>query len=236
MGKLYLIRHGQTDSNSGKQLQGRIDYPLNAEGLRQARAMTAYMSSVKLDAIYCSSMLRARMTAAPLALSHNLPYRCTELLQEMSFGEWEGLPLDEIGRRWPREMELFLTRPGEWQPPGGETFAEAVERSKKALAYIFSQEGHDKDIAVVSHGGLIRCLLCVFLGLPLNNFWKLCVHNVSVSVIREWDGNFMAENINVRNFLREDKALAGSSPFKTPAAAGPSFGKDEAAEGGAGIL
>ncbi len=203
MGKLYLIRHGQTDSNNSKQLQGRMDYPLNAKGIQQSYALAAYLRPVHLDAIYCSSMLRARMTAAPLAMDHNLPYRCTDLLQEMSFGKWEGLPLDEINRRWPEEMKLFLTRPGDWQSPGGESFAQAVERGRQALDYIFAQEGHDKDIAIVSHGGIIRCQLCAILGLPLNNFWKLCVHNVSVSVVLDWDGSFMVEHINIRDFYQE---------------------------------
>lgn len=69
MGKIYLIRHGETNSNLGHKFQGRIDMPLNGNGLQQARKMAKYMADKKIDAIYSSSMLRARMTAAELAMA-----------------------------------------------------------------------------------------------------------------------------------------------------------------------
>ena len=200
MGKIYLIRHGQTDSNSNRQFQGRIDNPLNAKGVAQAEALARYMRNVPLDAIYCSSMLRARMTAAPLAMDHNLPYRPLELLQEVSFGAWEGMAYDEINRRWPEEMTLFLTRPGDWIPPEGESFAEVQKRCHAAFKQIFAEQGHDKSIAIISHGGIIRAQLCALLDMPLNSFWKLAVHNVGISVVEDWDGNFVVESVNVRNF------------------------------------
>ena len=104
MGKIYLIRHGETDSNLGHKFQGQMDLPLNATGLDQARHMAAYMANKKIDCIYSSSMLRARMTAAELAMSRNMAYRSMDLLKEISFGDWEGLEYAEITARWPKEM------------------------------------------------------------------------------------------------------------------------------------
>ena len=112
MGKIYLIRHGETDSNKGHRFQGRINMPLNAKGLEQSEKLAAYMQHLPVDKIYCSSMLRACMTAAPLAMSKNMSYQPLDLLQEVSFGAWEGLEYAEISRRWPKEMDDFLTRPG----------------------------------------------------------------------------------------------------------------------------
>lgn len=200
MGRVYLIRHGETDSNSQKRFQGRIDIPLNAKGMGQVGCLERFMKGKKLDAIYSSSMLRARMTAAPLAMSHNLGYKPMELLQEVSFGQWEGLSFDEISKRWPDELNAFLTRPGDWVPPGGETFAQVAERCQKAFDQIFAEQGHDKNIAIVSHGGIIRVQLCLLLGMPLNNLWRIGVHNVSVSSLTDWQGNMVVETVNDTHF------------------------------------
>ncbi len=203
MGKIYLIRHGETDSNKGHRFQGRINLPLNAKGIEQASMLAEYMQHLRLDAIYCSSMLRACMTAAPLAMSKNMAYHPLDLLQEVSFGEWEGLEYGEISRRWPKEMEDFLSRPGEWIPPKGESFYDVEQRCRAAFEKIFSNEGHERNIAIVSHGGIIRVQLCMILGIPLNNLWKLSVHNVSISTINDWQGNMIAEVINDAHFAKQ---------------------------------
>ena len=164
--------------------------------------MAAYMAGKKIDAIYSSSMLRARMTAAELAMSRNLPYRSLDLLKEISFGDWEGLEYAEITARWPKEMEAFLHHPAEWEPPHGETFAAAQERCRLAFEHIFAEQGHDKNIAIVSHGGIIRLQLCLALGIPLNNLWRLSVYNVSVSTLSDWQGNLCVDTMNVADFLQ----------------------------------
>lgn len=201
MGRIFLIRHGQTDSNSGQMFQGQMDTSLNALGHSQSRQMAEYMKRFKIDAIYCSSMLRARQTCAPLAMAQGLAYHPLDLLKEVSFGDWEGVPFTEIHKIDPEGMTTFLERPGDFTPPKGETFAEAQQRWLKALDYIVEREGHDKNIAIVSHGGIIRLQICSFLGIPLNNLWKMAIRNVSVSTISDWQGNYMVENVNDDHFL-----------------------------------
>lgn len=203
MGKIYLIRHGETDSNLSHKFQGQMDLPLNGTGLAQARKMAQYMKNKRIDVIYCSSMLRACMTAAELALSRNMAYRPLDLLKEISFGDWEGLEYAEINRRWPREMEAFLHRPAEWEPPHGETFAAAQRRCRLVFERIFAEQGHDKNIAIVSHGGIIRLQLCLALGIPLNNLWRLSVYNVSVSTLSDWQGSLCVDTMNVADFLQK---------------------------------
>lgn len=202
MGRLFLIRHGQTDSNSGQMFQGQMDTSLNALGHQQAYQMAEYMKKYKLDAIYCSSLLRARQTAAPLAMAQGIAYHPMDLLKEASFGEWEGVPFTEINKMDPDAMTTFLERPGDFTPPGGESFVQSQKRAVKALELILSKEGHDKNIAVVAHGGVIRVQLCHFLGIPLNNLWKMVIRNVSVSIVSDWHGNFMVETVNDDHFLQ----------------------------------
>ena len=202
MGKIYLIRHGETDSNLGHKFQGQLDLPLNATGLKQARAMAKYMADKKIDCIYSSSMLRARMTAAELAMSRNLPYRKMDLLKEISFGDWEGLEYAEINARWPEQMDKFLHHPDEWEPPHGETFPAAMERCRLAFEQIFAEQGYDKNIAIVSHGGIIRLQLSLCLGVPLKNLWRFSVYNASVSTLSNWRGELCLETMNMADFLK----------------------------------
>lgn len=203
MGKIYLIRHGQTDSNAGKSFQGRIDNPLNKVGLREAELMAEYMSQLPLNAIYSSSLLRARQTAEALSKRCNLPYKPMDLLQEASFGEWEGVSFKELWEKYPQEMELFMTKPGEFTPPGGLSFLDSQRRWKEAIKLILEEQGQDKNIAIVAHGGMIRVILCTLLDCPLNSLWKFTVHNVSVSTVINWDGNMILDTINDYHFLEQ---------------------------------
>lgn len=201
MSKLYLIRHGETDSNKGHRFQGSLDMELNGKGMEQARALAQYLQGFELDAIYCSSMLRASMTAAEVAMSKNMAYMPMDLLREVSFGDWEGMEFSEITKRWPKEMDDFLTHPGEWIPPHGETFAQVEQRCQKAFEQIFAEQGHERNIAVISHGGIIRVQLCMLLGMPLNNLWRISVHNASITTINNWRGRLIVEAFNVANYL-----------------------------------
>lgn len=201
MGKIFLIRHGETDSNKSHRFQGRLDNPLNAEGIQQAERLVEFMKEQKIDVVYSSSVKRARMTADKLAASHGLEVKPMDLLKEVSFGDWEGLEYNEINKRWPEEMNLFLTKPGEWMPPNGESFVQVEERCKAAFEQIFAEQGHDKNIAIVSHGGIVRVQLCLLLDIPLNNLWKLAVHNVSVTTLVDWNGSLVLERMNDNSFL-----------------------------------
>ncbi len=201
MGKIFLIRHGETDSNKSHRFQGRLDNPLNAEGIQQAERLVEFMKEQKIDVVYSSSMKRARMTADKLAAAYGLEVKPMDLLKEVSFGDWEGLEYNEINKRWPEEMNLFLTKPGEWMPPNGESFGQVEERCRAAFDKIFAEQGHDKNIAIVSHGGIVRVQLCLLLDIPLNNLWKLAVHNVSVTTLVDWNGSLVLERMNDNSFL-----------------------------------
>ena len=101
MARIYLIRHGETNGNKLKSIQGCIDLPLNEKGIEQAEKMANYFKDIPLDAIYCSSMTRACRTAEELAKVKGLEYHPMDELREITFGEWEGVEFPELERRWP---------------------------------------------------------------------------------------------------------------------------------------
>lgn len=201
MGKIYLIRHGQTDSNKSKTFQGRTDTALNAAGIAQAQKLGEYFSNIHLDAIYCSSLKRAQMTAQPIAESHQMDIITRDALQEVAFGAWEGLDYEAINSKWPGQIDMFFAKPGEIVPPEAEGFAAAQKRVMQAFEAIIAEQGHHKDIAIVSHGGVIRLLICGLLDIPLNNLWRMNVHNVATSVFTDWEGSFYCDVLNDYHYL-----------------------------------
>ena len=88
---LYIMRHGKTEWNKKKKLQGRTDIPLCREGIEMAEKAREEYKDVHLDVCYCSPLVRARKTAEIVLGGRNIPIIPDDRLKEMSFGEYEGI-------------------------------------------------------------------------------------------------------------------------------------------------
>ena len=107
MTEILLIRHGETDWNVDKRLQGHIDIALNAEGLRQAAALGAVLADEPLDAVFASDLQRARDTAQAVAAPQALPVQIAPTLRERCYGAFEGLRHVEIAQRYPQDYAAW---------------------------------------------------------------------------------------------------------------------------------
>jgi len=144
---LYLVRHGETDWNRQRKIQGSTDIPLNATGREQAAATGALLASRSWDAVFASPLSRAFETASIIADSVGLPAPTpVPDLVERNYGEAEGLTDAEIDDRYPGAV------------PGQETREAVVERVLPALMTI-ADSHPDQSVIVVSHGGVIRGVL-----------------------------------------------------------------------------
>jgi uncharacterized phosphatase len=147
--RISLVRHGQTDWNLAKRIQGSSDIPLNRTGREQAEATGLAMSGGSYDAIYASPLSRASETASIIAghtgLDAPLP---VPAVAERSYGDAEGMTGAEILRRWPEGTPV----------PGRETREAVVERALPALVEL-AEKHPDESIIVVSHGGVISSLV-----------------------------------------------------------------------------
>ncbi len=180
--RVYLVRHGETVWNKNARFQGRADIPLSPRGVEQARALSKRLERQDIAAFYSSSLLRARETAGIIAAPHNKPVYVVPGLEEIDFGEWEGLTFKEIRERYKEQSLAWWDKPLENRIPGGETLAELVERSTGALKGIVEKHP-DENVAVVAHGGVIRSIVGVVIGLDLNNYWRLRQDNASLTII-----------------------------------------------------
>jgi broad specificity phosphatase PhoE len=148
---ILLVRHGETDWNLERRVQGHSDQPLNATGRAQAQALADKLADEHLDAVYASDLARAHETARLVAAGHGLPVVVLPELREKDFGTWEGLTDEEIRVRFPE------ARPGgQWGD--GETYEQMSSRVVAALRRIAARHP-DGRVLVVAHGGPVRAVL-----------------------------------------------------------------------------
>ena len=147
---ILLARHGETDWNRDRRVQGHSDIPLNDAGRAQARDLARQLRNERLDAVYASDLSRARETAEIAAAGTDLPVRELIDLRERHFGTWEGLTDDDIRARFPE------SRTGSWGD--GETVDEMDARVVGALRAIAADHG-GATVLVATHGGPIRAVL-----------------------------------------------------------------------------
>src|SRR6516162_11281845 len=124
---LYLLRHGATEANLANpaRLQGRrLDPPLAKLGVRQAEATRDFLAIRPIDHCYSSPMRRAMQTAAIVAAPHALAPEPVDALVECDVGRWEGLDWQTIRQNDPDAYERYMSDPGRYGYPGGESFAD----------------------------------------------------------------------------------------------------------------
>jgi alpha-ribazole phosphatase len=201
MTKIILIRHGETVWNREMKYQGHADIELTAAGMEQARLLAQSLAKEKIHAVYASDLCRAVNTAEQVAGKHNLPVQSMPEFREINFGEWEGLTYEKINKQSSSSMEKLFSHPDEVVIPGGETFREVKERAMEALGKLVTLHG-DENIAVVSHGGTIRTILCAVLNVHLNHLWQIHQHNTAVNILEFHDGKAFVALVNDTHHLR----------------------------------
>jgi uncharacterized phosphatase len=149
MTSLYLVRHGETDWNAQRRIQGSTDIPLNEMGWRQAETTGKLLARRQWDGVYASPLSRAFDTATVIARETGMPTpQVVDGIVERNYGEAEGLNWEQIEAQFP----------GETPVPGRETHAEVAARAIPALIAL-ARANPSTALIVVSHGGVIRSVL-----------------------------------------------------------------------------
>lgn len=194
---IYLIRHGETDSNVNGLLHGITDVPLNDKGLRQAELIGRRMAEIPhLDRIVTSPLQRARRTAEAIVAYSGLPLEVDDALSEMNFGEAEGLPYHEIGEVYPEQSRRFLdTQDRDVRYPRGESRGEFFQRVQLAIDDIATRY-LGQDVVVVSHSGFISAALALIIKEHPNNWRERPIHNCSLTHIELATSGAIAHIVN----------------------------------------
>lgn len=181
---LILVRHGETDWNVSLQYQGHAAVPLNARGREQAHRTAQRLATYGAVALYTSDLLRAAQTAEIMSGPLKLAPRVMSDLREIDVGQWEGLPPEELYRRFPEQMQAYQRDPARTVRAGGESYAQLQTRAVRALKQIQANHQLGELVVAVSHGGTIRALLCDIIGLDLAHFGRLWLDNGSLTELR----------------------------------------------------
>ncbi len=179
---LYLLRHGETDSNVAQIYQGQGNGNLSVEGLKQAEAVSQAFSSSKIDAFYSSTLDRSFNTAEIIAKPHGSSVTKVPEMKERYYGAWEGLSFDEITRKYPKLYEKWIKDPAKARIKGAEKLKDLQKRGVRAIEGIL-KDNEGKTILVVGHGGINRTILFHYLGVHLNYFWRIRQNNCCVNLI-----------------------------------------------------
>lgn len=154
--RLLLVRHGQSEANAERHMQGRLDSKLTATGRQQAVAIARRIAaSGPLDGLYSSPLARAFETAQAICEATGVKPVVLDDLMENDIGAAMGLSWEEFGVRFPREAEQIRDGAPDACWPGGESHAELAERVGSVMDFITSRHSTGA-VAVVSHGGLLR--------------------------------------------------------------------------------
>ena len=201
MVKLYFIRHGR--QNSGLC---NVDVPLDDAGIRQAQLVAKRLELYNINKLYCSNLIRARETAEIIGENLGLQPIIEEDFREISFGDMEGLDGAQLKERFGDFIEERKKAKEDIPNPGGESGEDVFNRAMPIIRRIIEEskgqgsENCQKNIAIVTHGGLIRSVLAGVLEAPFAK--KLCIgkdlENCSITEINfdEETGNFIVERIN----------------------------------------
>jgi probable phosphoglycerate mutase len=152
--KICLIRHGETNWNLEKRIQGQFDVPLNANGTRQAVSMAGMASAQAFSAIYSSDLARAIETARFLAKGRHTDVRIMPSLRERHFGIFQGLKAEEGRAMHPEAYGKYIARNVEYDFETGESLDAFDKRVVEAMLHL--RRVHEKEtIAVVTHAGVL---------------------------------------------------------------------------------
>lgn len=189
--RLYIIRHGETLWNTQGRLQGRADIELNENGIRLAKITGENLKDVPFDLAFTSPLKRAKETAKLVLGERKISLIEDQRIQEVSFGEWEGLCCRGENCQVPADrFPKFFKNAFCYTPPeGGETVEQVIERTNDFYQELLhTSEYQDKTILIALHGCSSRALLCNILGKE-NDFWRGKVPpNCAVSIIDVVDG------------------------------------------------
>lgn len=180
--KLYLIRHGETEWNKVKRFQGWTDIELSDIGKRQALLLGERFKNIAVDEIFSSPLKRAYNTAYEIARHKNIEIVTNEHFKEINFGQWEGMTAKEITEMYGEQFSKFALDPENESFPGEGSFEMVTRRVALGLEEILKDK-EDKNIVVVSHGGVVRLMVKYLMGFEGEFYNKTWVDNTSITLI-----------------------------------------------------
>ncbi|PKO89086.1 MAG: histidine phosphatase family protein [Betaproteobacteria bacterium HGW-Betaproteobacteria-12] len=191
--RLCLVRHGETEWNAARRIQGQIDIGLNATGHRQAEAAGRWLAAAAIGAIYSSDLQRAWLTAQAIGRSLGLAPEANPSLRERRYGVFEGLTYDEARRDHPDGYAAFEGRNADYDFENGESLKAMFDRVTEALREIVARHA-GRNVVVVVHGGVLDIVNRFVRGNSLEMPRDFLIPNAGLNWIACRDGVWSIES------------------------------------------
>lgn len=177
---LYVIRHGESESNVMGKYGGQYDTPLTAKGLAQARQVAGKLAGMRFESIVSSSLRRARQTAEIIQEAFGLPLILSDDFRERNMGVYEGLTEAEIIERYPDLWARRCTRRLDDAPTNGETYQQFIDRIASALMRL--KEDHaGQSVLLVTHSFVARVIHKHLNGLSFDDMHGFQLANCEIA-------------------------------------------------------
>jgi broad specificity phosphatase PhoE len=185
LAKLLLVRHGETALNSSQRFWGKTDVGLGPQGLQQAERLRDRLANEKIDFAYSSQLKRTVTTAETVVSIHNIKVVQCPQLNEIDFGDMEGLDFNEINNIYPEVARMWKEHTPGLRYPNGESLFEMEERVRE-FRTVLAGRPDSETILIVAHSGILRTLICQILGLDMVHRWSLRLDLASLSVVETY--------------------------------------------------
>ncbi|WP_418300897.1 histidine phosphatase family protein [Lysinibacillus fusiformis] len=201
---LYIVRHGQTEWNVQKKMQGHKDSALTELGESQAQWLYESLNNVEFDGIYTSSSLRAVRTAEIISGEQKVAIIRSDQLKEINLGEWEGQIQEDIEKKDPERFKSFWKTPHLFKLNSGESFIEVQNRVLPELKDIISNH-IGRNILIVTHTVVVKILMAYFEERALSDIWNPpYIHPTSLcKVVIEEDQPFICLHGDISHYKQQ---------------------------------
>ena len=193
MGKLILVRHGESELNIENIFFGHLNPKLTKKGQEQALKTKSILSNIDYKEIYSSPLKRAIETAKIINVK-NYDLNLVEGLKELNFGILEGLTYEEILKEHPKEAIEWKEN---WQTYDYQTGESVQQLQNRCVNFIKSLDVSDGNIVAVCHWGVINCILSYYFSGGLDGYWKFAPSYAGITVIEFTDGYPILKGINI---------------------------------------
>lgn len=172
MSEILFIRHAETDM--ADTFCGQSDPELNERGRAQLAELIDKLRSKDIGTVYSSDLRRCVATASVVAEMFDVDLHLRRALREINFGQWDGLTWEQIERRNEAYARRWITDYPHLPAPGGENICDFERRVLDELRLMFTEaENKDRSIAVITHAGVLRTVLCKLLASSEEEAWNL---------------------------------------------------------------
>jgi broad specificity phosphatase PhoE len=201
----YIVRHGETEFNAKRRIQGHLDIPLNETGEKQAQKIAKQLKMIKFDFAFSSDLMRAKRTAEILTLEHTLAIETTKKLRERAFGEMEGKPSSVFFAY----MDLLqaLTDEERFKKKAHKDFESDEELTMRIITFLreTAVANPGKTILVTTHGGVQRVILLHLGYFTYKTIERYNFGNLSYLKLRSDGVDFYVDEINGIEKVADEK-------------------------------